>query len=210
MFEKAIHIIENGLYGVLAKSSKKESKGTGFAVSDRHIVTNAHIVYEDGRGYSKLLTSFQSILDVNIGKKMFYCKFIDDDKVNDIALLEILNSSDYCSSPLSLKKDLELPGNICGAIGYPFDMKNSIGTYLFIKRFKTSFVSFYKNGMMETDQRMYPGFSGSPRFDSDGLVIGIHHSTKEVNKQRVEVSLNASTIAIQNLLNKNNVSFKVI
>ena len=171
----------------LKKEKVKVSGGSGFIVdSDGLILTNRHVIADPKAEY---------IVILNDGKK-FPVKILDQDLINDVAVLKIDGSTDSTISPQAgfsqVPKDLptvefgdslklEL-GQAVIAIGNAlgqFQNTVSAGIVSGLSRFITasstiSGESSKLRGLIQTDAAINPGNSGGPLIDIDGKVIGIN------------------------------------
>lgn len=209
MFYNGIKIIEKCLFGIVTKGkiddiNIREWMGTGFAITEKHILTNAHLCYSEKNFKGNMQTEFLLIEDSKIGTPLIRAKLLAWNNKWDMALMEINDTKNYNQNPAVLKEKNTKPGEIVGTLGYPLNfVEDKPRKYIFQKRFKGAFVSIYRNEfLMETDQEMYPGSSGSPLFNKKGQIVGIHHSTKNNDNNRVDISLNKPTEIIQKFLDE--------
>ncbi len=152
--------------------------GTGFIVtSDGLIVTNRHVVADEGARYSVVMTTGE-IYDVDVLAK---------DEQLDIAILKI-NSTLEGSLPTATFGDsasLEL-GQTVIAIGNALaEFQNSVSVGV-VSGLSRSIVASDGYGMTEqlnqviqTDAAINPGNSGGPLLNLDGEVVGVNVATSQ-------------------------------
>ncbi|HOC95787.1 MAG TPA: serine protease [Candidatus Cloacimonadota bacterium] len=153
-----------------AEFSKKDIfSGTGFLISDEgYVVTNYHII-ENGKN---ITVSFPH------NGKTYKAHATVKDKNNDLALLKIdgfaLNDISNTPIPYSvMPSNLTSIGNTVFTLGYP--LSDVLGSSI---KYSSGFItSSFDNSMnpvlMQIDNNIQPGNSGSPLFNSDGNIIGI-------------------------------------
>lgn len=213
MFKNAIEEIEKCLYGIhnttIVAGRTYTSQGTGFAINETQIITNAHTFkFKDVLGNIQNHVKYEVILDANIGGSMIKANLIHVDYISDIAVLEVEAIPNYVRFS-SHNPDI---GIHVGALGYPntkvtFGQRNLV---TFNKRFKGSFVSTYNNQteIVFTDQEMYPGTSGCPIFKESGEVCAMHFKNElDTNGNRIDIALNISVEKIKTILNNFGVNY---
>jgi len=185
------------------------SSGTGVAINNEMILTCAHVCHMANDFKQPLHKIFQVIKDTNLGKTMQIATLVAIDDSKDLAVLKCLNISNFAQ----FNKVLPNAGIHVGSLGYPNNsFIPSASQNIFTKRFKGSFVSTYNNQkeIVYTDQEMYPGTSGCPVFDVEGLVVGIHNRNEndpKNNDVRIDIAYNVSFDLIEPFLNSNNITF---
>lgn len=154
------------------ETEKKEiGGGSGFIVSeDGYIITNKHVVDEKDADYTVF---------TNDGEK-YDAKVIDQDALNDIAILKIEKSN----LPFLEFEDSEKlkPGQTAIAIGNPlleFQNSVSVGVISGLSRQITASTSFFGkseqlDNVIQTDAAINPGNSGGPLLNINGNVIGVN------------------------------------
>jgi serine protease Do len=152
---------------------QKVGGGTGFLISqDGYILTNRHVVSDEGAEYTVLLT--------NGSQKP--AKIIYKDQQNDIAIIKI-EGKNFSAVSLGDSDNLKL-GQTVVAIGNALAQYNnsvSIGIVSGLNRTITagqpgSDSETLKN-VIQTDAAINPGNSGGPLFGLDGQVIGVNVAT---------------------------------
>lgn len=160
-----------GFSAFFKKEKVKVSGGTGFIVSpDGIILTNRHVVSDSKVEYSVVL---------NDGRK-FPVKILDQDLINDIAILKI-DAKDLPVIDFGDSSNLEL-GQTAIAIGNAlgqFQNTISVGVVSGLSRFITasstiSGESSKLRGLIQTDAAINPGNSGGPLININGKVIGVN------------------------------------
>ncbi|WP_144213837.1 S1 family peptidase [Shewanella donghaensis] len=143
------------------------SSGTGFIISnDGYILTNSHVL-KGKKNISIFLDNEEIPLPVRI---------VEQDELNDIALLKVDMIFDEMALPLELTNKTSR-GTEITVLGYPnIDMQGS--------ELKSTFGFVNANSGAQGDTRFYqisapiqPGNSGSPLINHQGNVIGIVTST---------------------------------
>ena len=143
--------------------SLQEGQGSGFMVDNQgHILTNNHVVV----GASNV----QVVLK---GGNTVDAKVVGTDSVDDLALLSVDSSFVSGITPLQLGDSSAVkPGQMAIALGSPFGLDGSI-TVGVISGLNRS-LGGSMTGMLQTDAAIYPGNSGGPLLDSQGMVVGIN------------------------------------
>lgn len=149
-------------------SNRSSWSGSGFALLKGYIVTNYHVV--DGANNINI-----SGIDGDFSKS-YNAKVVGSDKVCDIALLRIEDSSNteyWRSIPYTVESKMSDVGESVFALGYPL-----IGTMGDEVKLTTGIISA-RSGF-EGDVTNYqisvpiqPGNSGGPMFDENGNIVGI-------------------------------------
>jgi serine protease Do len=138
--------------------------GTGFFISDTHIVTNYHVIKD-----STELTIYAygwpfEIKDV---------KIIGYSEVVDIAVLEISADTIFPRDKLEWKKDKAKVGEKVYGLGHGlgqfWSLTEGIISSTYRPGFVTTFVHYY-----QTDAVINQGNSGGPLLDNEGHVIGVN------------------------------------
>ncbi len=138
--------------------------GTGFFISDTHIVTNYHVIQN-----STELTVYAygwpfEITDV---------KVIGYSKEIDIAILEIPEDAIFPRDKLQWKTDKAKVGEKVYGLGHGlgqfWSLTEGIISSIYRPGFVTTFVHYY-----QTDAVINQGNSGGPLLDDEGHVIGVN------------------------------------
>jgi len=130
----------------------------GYAVTNSHVVENAHTItvsLADG-------SSFQS-------------NIIGIDRATDLALLRILSDFNLPSARLGNSDVLQV-GQIAIAVGNPLGFKNTVtaGIVSALNRSLRSRTGRLIENVIQTDAALNPGNSGGPLVTSDSMVVGIN------------------------------------
>jgi S1-C subfamily serine protease len=159
------------------------AEGSGFVLdSSGHIVTNAHVVTDDGAGRKPASEVFVEFPDRNVVP----AEIVGFDPFADVALLKV-DPDGFDLHPLKLGDDSELVvGQPVAAIGSPFGEQQSLssGIVSATNRSVRSLTQFQIEGAIQTDASINPGNSGGPLLDADARVIGIN--------QQIETSSGAN------------------
>jgi S1-C subfamily serine protease len=160
------------------------AEGSGFVLdSDGEIVTNAHVVTEEGSGSRRPADEvFVEFPDRNV----VAAEILGFDPFADVALLKV-DPSGVPLHPLQLGDDSDLQvGQPVAAIGSPFGEQQSlsVGVISATDRSVRSLTQFQIEGAIQTDASINPGNSGGPLLDAGARVVGIN--------QQIETSSGAN------------------
>lgn len=142
--------------------------GTGFIIGNAgYLVTANHVV--EGM-------NFISVKDLRDGdSKSYSCVVLEKDKVNDIAILKIVdeNFKGVQSIPYSFRSSKVQVGEDVFTLGYPF--KSTMGEEIKLTNGIVSANSGFEGDttMLQISVPVQPGNSGGPLFDKNGNLIGI-------------------------------------
>lgn len=136
--------------------------GSGFIVSaDGYVLTNAHVVGEDGADVTVRL----------IDKREFKAKVVGTDRRTDIAVLKI-EASNLPTVKIG-DADRARVGEWVVAMGSPFGFDNTVTAGIISAKARRlpdeNYVPF-----IQTDVAINPGNSGGPLFNLGGEVVGIN------------------------------------
>jgi len=139
--------------------------GSGFVVSsDGYIVTNAHVVENNG-----------GTINAKVGDgKQLAAKLVGQDPSTDLALLKVASTG---LKPLALADSSGVQvGDPAYAIGNPFglDRTLTVGVVSALQREISSPNGFSIDDVIQTDAAINPGNSGGPLFNAAGQVIGVN------------------------------------
>ncbi|MGE0066744.1 MAG: S1C family serine protease [Solirubrobacterales bacterium] len=160
------------------------AEGSGFVLNDDgEIVTNAHVVTEEGSGSRRPAEEvFVEFPDRNVVE----AEILGFDPFADVALLKI-EPDGFTLHPLELGDDADLQvGQPVAAIGSPFGEQQSlsVGVISATDRSVRSLTQFQIEGAIQTDASINPGNSGGPLLDAGARVVGIN--------QQIETSSGAN------------------
>src|SRR3954453_21552306 len=146
--------------------------GSGFVVSsDGYIVTNAHVVENNGG---------QIKAKIGDGKQLD-AKLVGQDASTDLALLKVSASN---LKPLALGDSSTVQvGDPAYAIGNPFGLDRTLttGVSSALQRQISSPNGFSIDDVLQTDAAINPGNSGGPLFNAQGQVIGVNSQIESTN-----------------------------
>ena len=141
-----------------------QGTGTAFLVSDRHVVTNFHVIDGANAYYIALGT---------VEKDLYKTEVRIEDPTNDLAVLEITDSAWRPQRHFRLAPDLPDLGSEVFTIGFPLAQEMGLDPTL-----TTGVVSRLSG--MDDDARLLqvtapiqPGNSGGPLLNDDGEVVGV-------------------------------------
>jgi len=141
-----------------------QSLGSGVIIdSDRHIITNEHVV----RLADRIRVSLAD------GRE-FDATLIGADPNNDLAVLKAESDDELPWISLSTSNDL-MVGEPVIAIGNPFGLSNTVTTGVVSatdRSIRTE--SNVYHGFLQTDASINPGNSGGPLLNAEGKLIGIN------------------------------------
>jgi S1-C subfamily serine protease len=150
------------------------AEGSGFVLDqDGHIVTNAHVVTDEGGGERREAGAvYVEFPDRNVVS----AKILGFDPFADVALIKV-DPEGLDLHPLELGDDSHLVvGQPVAAIGSPFGEQHSlsVGIVSATDRSVDSLTQFQIEGAIQTDAAINPGNSGGPLLDAGARVIGIN------------------------------------
>ncbi len=150
------------------------AEGSGFVLNDDgEIVTNAHVVTEEGGGSRRPADEvFVEFPDRNV----VVAEILGFDPFADVALLRV-DPDGVPLHPLELGDDSDLQvGQPVAAIGSPFGEQQSlsVGVISATDRSVRSLTQFQIEGAIQTDASINPGNSGGPLLDAGARVVGIN------------------------------------
>ena len=149
--------------GSIRQTVTSQGLGSGFMISDKQIVTAAHIVDVA----EKLTVQF---LD---GEKI-PTKVVSANKTTDVALIELIWSKKNATIVNLGNSDQFQIGEQIFIVGAPFGLGHSLSSG-YVSGFKKSNGNniFTKSEFIQTDTAINTGNSGGPMFNLKGEVIGI-------------------------------------
>lgn len=159
-----------GFFDYTPYQREVKSIGTGIILTDDgFVVTNSHVV----EGATKIMI-------VLADGRHFDAKLIDNDQIQDVAVLK-LDAQNLPAAKIGTSKDLII-GEWCIAVGNPYgfimkDSKPSVSVGV-ISAIERNFAEnqegkIYKK-MIQTDAAINPGNSGGPLVNINGELIGIN------------------------------------
>ena len=176
---RSVVVIQATLPGTLdmygQSSGSQEVLGTGFVVSkDGYILTNAHVVSENGQAASTVDVVFESSAGQQITVQG---AVVGADESTDVALIKVDPGQTPRLVPIPLGDSSNIAvGEQVVAIGNPqgLDISLSSGVVSATNRDLESPNGATIIGGIQTDAAINPGSSGGPLIDSTGHVIGIN------------------------------------
>jgi hypothetical protein len=225
MFTKPVIVNRESIYGLLCQSSVGPNKinfsnGTAFMVAPNICITASHVLHIESDKSKPIQSKIELIRCPEIGTPMKIAKIIAEDIDRDIAILEILNTSQ--SASVTMNKSILDRGSSCGSLGFPLanvQVINNQISFNLVERFQSASISAFQtmlqpNGkkydFYETDSLMYGGSSGCPGFSPDGVVFGMHVATisegsVNSNSSRLAISLWIPSTDIIDFAKKNGI-----
>ncbi len=133
-----------------------DGHGSGFLISERHLLTNHHVVGKSRR----VMVVF---LDHQVEARVLR---IEPER--DVALLELQGSTS--NEPLKIARRTPVPGEPLYVIGTPLDesLHHSVTAGVLSAERVRDGLPFY-----QTDAAVKPGNSGGPVFDQHGRIVGL-------------------------------------
>jgi putative serine protease PepD len=158
-------------------SGDQQGIGTGFVVNkDGEIMTNAHVVVDNGTTASNVVVVFKNGSDTK--GTQIPATIVGADESTDVALIKIDPSqAPVALTPVSLGDSSKVAvGESVVAIGNPLglDFSLSTGVVSATDRQLQSPNGATITGGIQTDAAINPGNSGGPLFNAAGEVIGIN------------------------------------
>ena len=156
-------------------SGGQQGLGSGFVVSkDGYILTNAHVVSQNGQAVSAVEVVFKSSGDQ---QSSVQGTVVGADESTDVALIKVDTSQTGELRPVRIGDSSAVKvGEQVVAIGNPegLDFTLTTGVVSATDREMQSPNGSTITGGIQTDAAINPGNSGGPLFDSRGRVIGIN------------------------------------
>lgn len=161
--KKLLILITASLLCMMPANSQQIWSGTGFAIGNRYVVTNHHVVEDADNIY------------VRVKNKQYYAEVVATDEVNDIAIIQMSDSDfkGFSAIPYGVTTRLADVGEDIFVLGYP------LSDYLGDEVKLTTGVINSRTGMIgwescyQIQAPVTNGNSGGPMFDNKGNVIGI-------------------------------------
>jgi S1-C subfamily serine protease len=150
------------------------AEGSGFVLdTDGEIVTNAHVVTDEGTGTRQ---PAKEVFVEFSNRNVLEAKIVGFDPFADVALLKV-EPEGFPLHPLQLGDDDALVvGEPVAAIGSPFGAQRSlsVGVVSATDRSVKSLTQFMIEGAIQTDAAINPGNSGGPLLEGEAKVVGIN------------------------------------
>ena len=141
--------------------------GTGFAIHDKYIVTNYHVI--------KDATKIGIFTSDSKDKSEFTAEIYACDTTNDLAILKILDNSfvGFRDIPYCIKTQLSDIGEDVFTLGYP--LISTMGNNVKLSTGIISSQTGFKNdiSLYQISTPIQPGNSGGPLFDNKGNLVGV-------------------------------------
>lgn len=167
--------------------------GTGFAINNRCIATNYHVI--EGANIIKV-KGVQGNFNTE-----YRAKVVSVDKINDLSIIEIEDKKfkGFGFIPYKIKADASNVGEEIFVLGYPLTatMGDEIKLTTGVISAKTGFKG--NAALYQISAPIQPGNSGGPLFDSHGDLIGIVNA-KHKDAENVSYAIKASYLL--NLMKK--------
>jgi len=159
-------------------SSSGQGLGSGFLVSnDGYIITNAHVITNDGLAADSVAVVFRNENGSSAGSTRVPADVVGGDESTDVALLKIDPSKAPALHPLTLGDSAGvLVGEPVVAIGNPLGLSFSLTSGIVSatnRNLQAPDGSVIPDGI-QTDAAINSGNSGGPLIDSSGKVIGVN------------------------------------
>lgn len=173
---------------VIRKQVEEDAKpklwtGTGFAINNKYVVTNYHVVENAN---SITLTGING----SFGTK-YTATIAATDKNNDLALLKLSGNITIANIPYSVKTTTSEVGEEVFVLGYP--LTATMGDEIKLTTGVISSKSGFQGDISQyqISAPVQPGNSGGPLFDSKGNIIGIV-SAKHAGAENVGYAIKTS------------------
>lgn len=148
------------------------SQGSGFVYSDKHIITNEHVVNSGDVFYVQYRNG-----------EWANATLVGKDVHTDIGVLEVETRPNY-ANPADIKTSLPQRGEEVVAIGNPNNLDSTVttGTVSGTERTTQTKTGYSIPDMIQTDAALNPGNSGGPLIDvKSGSVIGVNRAKSGEN-----------------------------
>jgi S1-C subfamily serine protease len=160
------------------QSASSQALGSGFVVSsDGYILTNAHVVEDNGQRASSVAVVFKQPTGNNADTTRVNATVVGVDETSDVALLKVDPKQTPTLDPLPLGNSSKVQvGESVVAIGNPlgYDFSVTSGIVSATNRnLQSPNNSVIPNGI-QTDAAINSGNSGGPLINASGQVIGIN------------------------------------
>ncbi len=161
-----------------SSSSAGQGLGSGFLVSnDGYIITNAHVITNDGVAAGSVEVVFRSESGSSAGTTRVPASVVGGDESTDIAVLKIDPSAAPALHPLTLGDSAAvLVGEPVVAIGNPLGLSFTLTSGIVSatnRNLQAPDGSVIPDGI-QTDAAINSGNSGGPLIDMSGKVIGVN------------------------------------
>jgi len=169
--ETAVHARTRSGVRTTASRLQKYSIGSGFFVSaDGYLLTNKHVVAEEDATYTVSIDGRSEVPATVIYRSPY----------TDLAVLKVKKKGRYDSLELGRSSTVMLGERTVGignALGKRVDSVSrgdvaSLNAAIRVKDEETSAVTKL-TGLIQTTAKIYPGDSGGPLLDLDGMVVGV-------------------------------------
>jgi hypothetical protein len=152
--------VRDGVIRLEVTRCDDRSTGTGFAISEDHLVTAAHVVES------------AAVIRVIEGKTSRAGFVVGVDRRADVALVEV--RSDLKGHEFVFTKQAAEEADQVGILGYPRGepLTYTQGEVTGTNR-KVTIEGLGRYGLLQTSARVEPGNSGGPVFDAQGSVVGV-------------------------------------
>ena len=147
-------------------SRNRMTYGTAFAINDQGYVLTSYHVVEYHSDY-KIIG-----IDENFDKK-YDAELVTVDKINDLAILKIIEDIDLGILPYSIMNNLSEVGDDVYTLGFP--LRATMGDEIKLTNGLISSNSGFSGDITsyQISVPVQPGNSGGPLFNSDGDIVGI-------------------------------------
>jgi len=149
----------------------QESSGSGFLFTpDGYMVTNSHVVHNEGRGTALIRATFPDGGD-------FPAYLVGDDPDTDLAVIQVHGGANPALA-FTDSSGLKV-GQLAIAVGNPlgFECTVTAGVISALGRSLRGEAGRQIDDVLQTDAALNPGNSGGPLVDSKGNVIGVNTAT---------------------------------
>ena len=169
---------QSGGLGLYGESASASALGSGFVVStDGYILTNAHVVSENGQRASSVAVVFKTPTGSTADNKRVTATIVGLDETSDVALLKVNPQQAPALDPLTLgdSSAVQVGENVVAIgnpLGYDFSVTSGIVSAT-NRNLQSPNGAVIPNGI-QTDAAINSGNSGGPLIDSSGRVIGIN------------------------------------
>ncbi|MCL0031671.1 serine protease [Dehalococcoidia bacterium] len=164
----------NSIFSIRSINDKDRILGTGFAITNNHVLTNFHVVHTSNIKGNNSIAFYAVTFDEDSNEHRYLTEIAGVDKTKDLALLQITDKKlEGKLNPLVISNKIKSTdiGEKVFAIGYPLGLsdKSSISSGIVSQIFADRKITH-----LQHDAQLFGGNSGGPLILNNGTVIGVN------------------------------------